>query len=154
MMLAEDEKPLGWDFFSQPPGLVEVDGKWKTSPKAENLQNLEPDYYLTRAAGKVRDYVLVYYCNQYGFVEDGKPVYPEYLDHVHCTSDDLQPIPGRTLFVGIDFGLTPAAVFGQQTVAGQWRWIDELVTEDMGAVRFAEVLGPMLRNRYAGHGSG
>lgn len=45
----------------------------------------------------------------------------------------------------------PAAVFGQQTVAGQWRWIDELVTEDMGAVRFAEVLGPILRNRYAGY---
>ncbi len=149
--LSEDEKPEGWDFFSQPPGLIEVDGKWKTSPKAENLKNLELDYYLTRAAGKVRDYVLVYYCNQYGFVEDGKPVYPEYLDHVHCTSDDLQPIPDRTLYVGIDFGLTPAAVFGQQTVTGQWRWIDELVTEDMGAVRFAEVLGPILRNRYAGY---
>ena len=30
------------------------------------------------------------------------------------------------------------------------RWLDELVTEDMGAVRFAEELGPILRNRYAG----
>ncbi len=29
------------------------------------------------------------------------------------------------------------------------RWIDELVTEDIGAVRFAKFLGPILRNRYA-----
>ena len=57
---------------------------------------------------------------------------------------------GRTIFIGIDFGLTPAAVFGQTTASGQWRWIDELVTEDIGAVRFAELLGPMLRGRYAG----
>ncbi len=33
---------------------------------------------------------------------------------------------------------------------GQWRWIDELVTENMGAVRFAHELGRMLRGRYAG----
>ena len=33
----------------------------------------------------------------------------------------------------------------------KWRWIDELVTEDMGAVRFSEVLGPMLRNEYQGY---
>ncbi len=45
----------------------------------------------------------------------------------------LEPIPGRPIYVGIDFGPTPAAVFGQQTVSGQWRWIDELVTEDIGA---------------------
>ena len=149
--LAEEERPDGWEFYAQPPGLIEVEGKWRTNPDAENLENLEPDYYETRAAGKTRDYIKVYYCNEYGFVQEGKPIYPEYIDHVHCSQEILEPIPGRTLYVGIDFGLTPAAVFGQSTVAGQWRWIDELVTEDMGAVQFAEVLGPVLRNRYAGY---
>lgn len=146
--LAEEERPDGWDFFAQPSGLNEINGQWHTNPGAENLDNLEEGYYQTRAAGKTRDYVLVYYGNQYGFVQEGKPVYPEYLDHVHCSQEILEPIEGRTIFVGIDFGLTPAAVFGQKTVSGQWRWIDELVTEDMGTVRFAEVLGPILRNRY------
>ncbi len=47
-------------------------------------------------------------------------------------------------------GEDQAAVFGQTTASGQWRWIDELVTEDVGAVEFAELLGPVLRNRYAG----
>ena len=149
--LAEDERPKGWDFFSQPPGLNESDGIWRTNPKAENLKNLENLYYETRAGGKSRDYVLVYYCNQYGFVQEGKPIYPEYVDHVHCAEEALEAIAGLTIYVGIDFGLTPAAVFGQRTVTGQWRWIDELVTEDIGAVRFAELLGPLMRHRYAGY---
>lgn len=148
--LAEEERPEGWSFFAQPPGMVEVDGKWRTNPKAENLANLPPNYYETRAAGKSRDYILVYYANQYGFVRDGKPVYPEYIDSTHCAPEPLEPIPGRTIYVGIDFGLTPAAVLGQKTVLGQWRWIDEVVTENMGAVRFSEELGKVLRGRYQG----
>ncbi len=151
--LAEEERPKGWDFFSQPPGLTEVDGRWETNVEAENLVNLEKDFYETRAAGKSRDHILVYYANQYGFVKEGKPVYPEYNDGVHCSPDILAPIPGRTIYVGIDFGLTPAAVFGQKTVSGQWRWIDELVTEDMGAVRFAEILGRSSAAPMPGLGS-
>lgn len=148
--LAEEERPDNWEFFAQPGGLIEVDGKWATNPDAENLGNLEADYYLTRAGGKNRDHVLVYYANMYGFVRDGRPVYPEYVDSVHCPGDLLDPIPGLVIFIGIDFGLTPAAVLGQRTPSGQWRWIDEVVTEDMGAVRFSGVLGQHLRERYAG----
>jgi hypothetical protein len=149
--LAEEERPSNWEFFAQPGGLVEVNGKWVTNPKAENLQNLEPGYYETRAGGKSRDYILVYYANQYGFVQDGKPVYPEYVDSVHAAKEVLEPLPDRIIYVGIDFGLTPAAVLAQQAPSGQWRWIDEVVTEDMGAVRFSEVLGLVLRGRYAGY---
>ena len=52
-----------------------------------------------------------------------------------CASatEELEPIPDRPIYVGLDFGLTPAAVFGQITENGQWRWLDELVTEDMRA---------------------
>lgn len=146
--LAEEERPHNWEFFAQPPGVVEVNGRWVTNPDAENLANLEPGYYETRAAGKNRDHVLVYYANRYGFVLEGKPVYPEFNDNVHVSQEVLEPIPGRTIYVGIDFGLTPAALFGQKTVSGRWHWIDELVAEDMGAVRFAEVLGPKLRGEY------
>jgi ketosteroid isomerase-like protein len=145
--LAEDERPKGWSFFTQPPGVVEVDGKWETNPNAENLENIERDYYTTRAEGKSREYILVYYCNQYGFVSDGKAVYPEYVDHVHCAAAPLEPLPGLPVFVGIDFGLTPAAVFGQRTAMGQWRIIDEVVANDMGAVKFSEVLNPVIRGR-------
>ena len=148
--LSEQERPNNWEFFTQPPGLLEHDGKWETNPKAENIKNLPDNYYLDRAQGKSRDYILVYYCNQYGFVQQGKPVYPEYLDHIHCAGDHISPVSGRSIVVGIDFGLTPAAVFGQQLPNGRWIWFDELVTDDMGTVRFGELLGQKVRSEYGG----
>jgi hypothetical protein len=147
---AEEERPAGWEFFAQPGGLVEQGGKFVPNPSAENVSNLPADYYTTRMAGKARDYILVYYANQYGFVKDGKPVYPDYVDDVHCGGRLIEPIGTLPMEVGIDFGLTPAAVFGQKTITGQWRWIDELVTEDMDAARFAEVLRAKIQADYNG----
>src|SRR3546814_1590393 len=51
-------------------------------------------------------WIKVYVDGDYGFVQDGKPVFPEYRDHVHCRPMPLDPrLP---VHVGIDFGLTPA----------------------------------------------
>ena len=138
--MAEEEKPLGWDFFRQPGGL---------DPGAENVENLPADYYKRQLAGKDDDWVAVYVNGQYGFVRDGKPVYPEYKDRVHCREFELNPT--RPIYVGIDFGLTPAAVFGQKTLMGQWRWHSELVTQDMGAKRFTELLRGAMHERYPGY---
>ena len=149
--LAEEEFPTEWQFFKQPGGLTEVNTEFFVNPKAENIGNLEPDYYLTRMSGKRPDYIRVYYCAQYGFVKEGKPVYPEYVDNVHCASEVLEPVHGLPIYVGIDFGLTPAALFGQRLPIGRWIWFDELVTEDMGAVRFGQLLASELRGKYAGY---
>lgn len=137
--LAEDVKPEGWAFFRQPSGLA---------PDAENRENLPANYYERQLLGKEEDWVKVYVHGEYGFVRDGKPIYPEYKDSVHCREFDL--IPGQPIYVGIDFGLTPAAVFGQRTMMGQWRWHSELVTEDMGAKRFSELMRNVMHERYAG----
>ena len=137
--LAEELHPDGWEFYRQPGGLT---------PVAENRENLPEGYYERQVAGKDPDWVKVYVDAEYGFVRDGKPIYPEYKDSIHCVEFDL--IPGLPIHVGIDFGLTPAAVFGQKTVTGQWRWHSELVTEDMGAVRFAECLRAAMFERYPG----
>ena len=45
-----------------------------TNPDTEDLANLEPGYYETRAAGKKRDHITMDDANRYGFVRDGKPV--------------------------------------------------------------------------------
>jgi hypothetical protein len=136
--LAEEEKPEGWEFFRQPGGL---------DPQAENRENLPNKYYERQMSGKDEDWIRVYIHGDYGFVRDGKPIYPEYRDSVHCKEFELLPLP---IYIGIDFGLTPAAVFGQRTSMGQWRWHSELVTEDMGAKRFAEVLRAVMAERYRG----
>ena len=148
--LSEQERPEGWEFFKQPGGLYEIEGKFFPNPKAENLDNLEPRYYETRIAGKAPAYIRVYYAGQYGFVQEGKAVIPEYADAIHCASETLSPLPGLAIWVGLDFGLTPAAVFAQRLPNGRWIWFDELVSEDMGIVRFADILKPMLLGEYAG----
>lgn len=148
--LAEEDRPETWEFFRQPGGLIERDGKFVINPDAENLAGLEDGYYTTRMAGKSAAHVRVYYCAQYGFVQDGKAVYTEYVDKLHALDEEPKVLPGL-IYVGIDFGLTPAAVFGQRRANGGWLWIDELVTHDMGQVRFAELLKGKIQGEYQGH---
>lgn len=148
--LAEEDKPAGWDFFRQPGGLVEKGGVFRPNPLAENLEHLPRDFYLRRMAGKSPRHVRVYYCGRYGFVQDGMPVYPEFDEAWHVASVPLSPVDGLPLFVGLDFGLTPAAALAQRLPDGRWRYLDELVTENMGMVRFAALLRDLLRTRYPG----
>lgn len=136
--LAEEKTPEDWEFFAQPPG----DG-----PQAENIQNLSPDYYTKLKQGKSQEWINVYIKGNYGFIQEGKPVYPEFVPHLHTASQELEPTIALPLFVGLDFGLTPAAVIGQRTARGQWLILDELVTEDMGAKRFSELLAMKLADR-------
>lgn len=115
--------------FKQPSGL---------SPEAENLANLPGGrlYYAKLVAGKSKDWVDVYVHGQYGFVMDGKAVFPEYNDQVHCK--EVNPVPGRTIYRGWDFGLTPACNFSQVLPDGRWLIFDELVSESMGIERFSD----------------
>jgi hypothetical protein len=137
----EQQKRLGllpdYEFFIQPGGVIEVDGVFVVNPEAENLTNLRPGYYERLMQGKTKDFIRINIGNQYGSVFDGKPVHAEYNDDVHCWKELLEPIPGIEIAVGMDYGLTPAAVFLQKTPSGRWHAIDELVCEDMGAERFA-----------------
>jgi len=149
--LAEETRPPGWAFFRQPGGLLEQAGTFVPNPAAENLGNLPPDFYLRRMAGKTPAHVRVYYCAQYGFVQDGLPVYPEFSDARHVARRDLSPVDGLPLYVGLDFGLTPAAVLAQRLASGRWLVLDELVSRDMGLVRFAGLLAELLRNNYGNH---
>lgn len=139
--LFEEARPEGWRLFRQPSGV---------SPAAENLANLPDGYYTRMMAGKDPEWVKVYVHGEYGFVQDGRPVYPEFSDHVHVASEILTPVPGVPLLLGIDFGLTPAAVIGQRLGTGRWLELDELVSEDMGARRFGELLAAKLRGEFPG----
>jgi hypothetical protein len=149
--LAEEETPEGWAFFRQPGGLIEREGKFLPNPEAENLSNLEQDYYVTRMSGKSNDHIRVYYCAQYGFTRDGKPVIPEYVDDLHCAKEPLRAVPGIPIRVGIDWGLTPAAIFGQRLPSGRWTFLHEVVTENMGAQRFGQLVAVHISEFFPGH---
>lgn len=148
--LAEEERPEGWLFLKQPGGLIrkDKDSPWQENPQAENIHNLPKGYYLKGAQGKDEAWILVNLANEYGFVKDGKPVYPDYRDSTHCKPFELVKELG--LHIGLDFGLTPAAVIGQQMTNGQMRWRHELVTEDTGVIRFAGELKRFLNLHFPG----
>ena len=57
--------------------------------------------------------------------------------------------PGQAVYMGQDFGLTPAAIFGQN-LRGQWLLQRELVATSMGAKAFAEDLKRFLALHYPG----
>ena len=137
--LFEETKPDNAEIFKQPSGL---------SPEAENKPNLPANYYENLASGMDEEAKKVYVKGEYGFVIDGKPVYPEYNDNLHCGTFELSlKLP---IYRGWDFGLTPACTFSQITANGRWLVRSELTAEHMGAERFAEDVLRFSNEKFSG----
>jgi len=166
--LAEKEKMKGkfaWKFFKQPGAVEEVvqeelpenpeangfvfsSGKWwMQNPNAENKKNLTAGYYEQTLLGKNLDWIRCYAQGKYTYVQEGKPVMSEYDDTL-MTEDYIEPDIQYPIQVGVDFGLTPAAIFGQKLANGQWVILHELVTFDMGLERFGYLLKGELETRF------
>lgn len=145
----EDNLP-GYEFFTQPGAVKRVDAGfpgavqsqngtyWAVNPAAENLVVLRKDYYQRQLAGNKDDWISVNLANEIGLALDGKPVHPDYQESVHRAPEILKPMLGIPIVVGMDFGLTPAAVFLQKTPMGRWHALDEIVFEDGDAVKLAD----------------
>lgn len=156
--LAEEDRPEGWRFFRQPGG-VERTGKkdnvgreiWSVNHDAENLHNLPDGYYERGMAGKADAWIAINLANEYGFVSDGKPVHPEYIDSVHTASEEIEYDPNLPLLLGIDFGRTPAAAIVQHIPQwGRFVVIDEFVTSDMSQAVFGPELKRYVNANYPG----
>jgi hypothetical protein len=118
------------------------------SPQAENIEHLPPNYYTNLMAGKSKEWVDVYIHGNYGFVADGRPVFPEFNTNLHYAPSLNYEVDHRLpLYIGIDFGRTPAAAFGQITPNGTLILFDEVCTDNMGAVQFGKLLYQKL-NTY------
>lgn len=150
-------KPDNWRFFTQPSGMLEIrndDGEvesYKPNPKAENRKNMMESYYPNLIQGKLKSWIDVYVMNKLGSVQDGKPVYPQFVTETHVAKEEIPVAAGVPVYVGLDFGLTPSAVIGQK-IRGRWLIQSEIVAVDMGIVRFAEVLRNELSSRFAAGG--
>jgi hypothetical protein len=170
--LDEKIKPERYEFFTQPPALLlkqgtgcEIDGEaippvyvpntgqLPGVPPAENVKHhvLGFDYYLNMVQGKSMDWVKVYIQGQYGMVTKGKPVYPEYNDHFHCSKKPLEIVRGMPVLLGFDYGRTPACVFCQMSPTGQVRVLREYLAVGMGLQSFLpEVIRPALMRDFRG----
>ena len=124
-MFEEESRPNAI-LFKQPSGL---------SKDAENIVNLPEGYYTNLAQSLDAEARKVYIEGKYGFVMDGKIVYPEYSDLIHCA--EVKPIKGLVIHRGWDFGLTPSCVFTQISPAGNFNILDECVSDNLGIERFS-----------------
>lgn len=147
--LAEVAPPHGWSFYKQPGGVKKVGEEWVLNPDRENHEGLSERYYLNQLGGKSEEWIRVYLAAEYGYVSDGRPVYPEYSDVVHV--DEFEAIPEAPLYIGADFGLTPAAVFVQQDVWGRHLVVDEMTTDNVGAKEFAEDVKRFMAKKFPGY---
>jgi len=137
-------KPDNWKFFVQPQGMLEVKENdkikaYELNKDAENIQNVTPEYYTNIIRGKSKSWIDVYVLNRLGTIEDGKVVYPSFREDVHIADEEI-PFAPVTVYIGLDFGLTPSAVFGQKLPDGRWILLHELVCFDIGTVKFGELL--------------
>ena len=137
-------KPDNWSFWNQPPAMLEIkkDNEiegYEDNPQAENAKNLTRNYYNNIIRGKTKSWIDVYVLNKLGEIADGKPVYESFKHSVHVAQGELAVAPDLPIYIGIDFGLTPACVFAQR-VHGRWIVLKELVAEDMGIVKFSELM--------------
>lgn len=132
----------GWDVFKQPSG---------RSTYAENVENLPDGYYDTQ--GRSEEYIRVFIDGEYGLSSAGQPVYKYFRPDYHMAGETLRPILNgvRPIVIGMDLGLTPAAVIGQQDPRGRVLILDEAVSFDMGVQRFVRtILKPMVYERFSG----
>ena len=148
--LAEEEKPEGMSFYRQPSAVIRtVEGAYKVNPEAENLEFLSENYYLTICMASSEESINTDLMNNYGERKAGKPVYKDYSDTTHLKEENFKPLRGVPVVIGLDQGLTPAAVFTQQIHDGSVHVFDEISTEDCSLREFAEeYLWPTITVKY------
>lgn len=134
--LDEGGKP-DWKLFVQPGG---------QSPGAENIENLEANYYSDARKDYSAEDARVYIDAQPGRTRSGKPIYTDYIDSMHCKPFELDP--HLKLVLGLDFGRTPAVVIGQHTLFGGWQIRHEICAFDMGLATFAPLVIRFLSEHY------
>lgn len=142
--LFEEDCPVGYVLYKQPGG---------REPDAENTGNLPDGYYdnqVTMLTAQGRgDLVRRLVDNLYGFTRDGKPVYPEYRDNLHCAGRDLMAVEGLPIKISADQGLHPAAILRQTMPSGQKRILEEFYC-DTGAKGLAAEVLRVMGERYPG----
>lgn len=169
--LTDDERaslarPAGWTFYTQPPAMVEIKDaggkhvRFDLNPKAENLHNLPRrkdgrSIYYTWVGSDIQA-ARVDLCNVLEQMKAGTPVWSQFNADVHVAKQEIAPVAGLQIEIGLDFGLTPAAVFTQD-VGGRRIVLREMVTpalrdgdEAVGAVQLAMKLRQFMARHFPG----
>lgn len=146
--IALGHKPDGWWVGIQPGGVVKKGNQWVENPNAENYKNLADGYYKGQLGNKKESWIRQNLANEFVHHSDGRPIHPDFSETMHTA--ELVPTYGMPIFLGMDWGRTPAAVICQQMPNGQWRVLDEIVLENAGSDKLGKAVRRMLNSKYSG----
>lgn len=155
---AEEMKPEGWSFYRQPGALMQTvkanRSYYVPNPAAENINNhtLGFAYYTRHLGAADKEWIKVYILGQYGTVHNGRPVYEDqFVENVHVSQEPLEILRGCVLWIGLDFGLTPAAIAMQVSPLGQIRVLREWCAKHDGIEQLLRnTVGPALHREFSG----
>lgn len=147
------QRPKEMAYFVQPPAVVETPGRkgerprFDINPKAENLKFLERGYYERAMLGKTARWIRSRLGNQIIPIVEGDPVWPNYDEGTHLSEVPLEPLVGEDVWIGLDFGRKPFALFAQRI--GRVMQIQyEAGMKNAGASRFAPEVRNVLAKAY------
>tara|TARA_R110000744_G_scaffold216216_2_gene334997 strand:- start:7516 stop:8895 length:1380 start_codon:yes stop_codon:yes gene_type:complete len=141
----ENKQPKGWEVFKF-PSARSSEATWK--------KFLIDGYYERLIDGATDDYIRVMIDGKYGRSLAGRPVYENTFRHdFHVAKEPLLYLKdkGYTIVIGMDFGRTPGAVFGQRDPSGRILVLSELYKENIGLEKFIQdYVKPHLNELYPG----
>ncbi len=149
----EEGPPEGFKLFKYPPAVYFDNriGLWQVNPDAENLRNLDSNYYKNQIAGNSEAYVRNMLAGEYGVALHGKPIFPQFSQRFHVAKETIRPDRSLPLILGFDFGLNPACVFAQLSRRGKLCILDALAPADEDLESFCkDYVLPLLNEKYSG----
>jgi hypothetical protein len=149
------KRPETWRLFQQPPALIEVLNDrdeitdYQVNPQAENLRWLGSagDYYAKKINGASKPWIDANLLNKPAAIMKGRAVYPTFSADRHVSRTPLAFNPDLDLYGGFDFGITPAALFGQY-LGGRIYVLAEMYAEDIGSDTFAPLVKSELMRKF------
>jgi len=147
-----ENKPLpGWKIYKQPAAMILTPDtkEWVINPERENKVGVPDEAVLQAGKSLDPETFKVYILGEYASVFDGKPVHPSYKAHVHFSKEVIDAVENEPLYLGWDFGLTPAMILGQ-FIQGQLRVLEEFISSDMDLSLFLQTMVmPVLNRKYS-----
>lgn len=134
--------------FRQPAAMyMDERGFPQVNPEAENLKRLPVGYYDVQYQLLTEEKRQAYLFCQFVDLQAGAPVTPDFADlHIDKTAKFH---PSYPIFIGMDFGRSPAACIGQLMQNGQYVVLKELTSSGVSAETFVEtLLLPCLANDF------
>lgn len=156
-----DNPPEDFEFFDQPPGILDGGPPYLENPAAENRDRLDDDYYTMQAKNNPPWYVKRMVRNKWGASVAGEIVYPEFAPELHMAAVELEPEPRSDIWLGLDGGGTPAAVimgrdrYGRRIVYAEVVLVDPYdpkrrrLLYGVGPTRFTQALRDALYPRFS-----